>query len=108
MIDVGGPSVGMPEDDAVLRAKEQFDDVIELLGQTKERLMRGEVAVVRDISSQVTLVMKTLIALSEARGRLDENMHGTRADGVDVMDLAAAKLEVGRRLDRLRPREHAV
>ena len=100
MTQTDGPLGGPPVDEAVHRAREQFDDAVELLRATKDKLKRGEVAGVRDVASQVALVLKTLMALGEARGKIDELAHG-RIGGY-VLDLDAARREVGSRLDRLR------
>lgn len=93
---------GRPADDAVLRAREQFDDAIELLSLTKQQLRRGEIAGVRDMASQIALVIKTLLALGEARGKLDDLNQDQACAGGHALDLDAARAEVGRRLDRLR------
>jgi hypothetical protein len=93
---------GRPADDSVLRAREQFDDAVELLSLTKQRLRRGEIAGVRDMASQVALVIKTLIALGDARGKLDDLDRDEAGGGGGALDLDAARAEIGRRLDRLR------
>ena len=100
MHDDRNPERGAPEDDAVLRAREQFDDAIELLATTKRKLKRGEVDGVRDVASHVALVLKTLIALGEAREKVD----GLKPDdgAAAALDLEAARTEIGGRLDRLR------
>ena len=100
MTKTDGPLGGLPVDDAVHRAREQFDDAVELLRATKDKLRRGDVAGVRDVASQVALVLKTLVALGEARGKVDDLAEG-RVAGY-VLDLDAARREVGSRLDRLR------
>ena len=102
MYDRGGPEGGRPGDKAVLRAREQFDDAIELLTQTKARIRRGEIEGMRDVQSQMALVIKTLAALSEAEGKIDDLAGKHDGCGGRGMDLAAARSEVRRRLDRLR------
>lgn len=104
MHDHHGSGRGRSRDDAVLRAREQFDDAIELLAHTKGKLRRGEVEGVRDVAPQIALVIKTLVALNEARGKVDDLCAD---DGCGVLDLDAARDEVGRRLDRLRAAEGA-
>ena len=102
MHDEQGPARGRPADDAVLRAREQFDDAIELLALTKQRLRRGEIEGVRDVASQTALVIKTLVALSEAKGRCDGLGDDEACEVGRALDLDAARTEVWRRLDRLR------
>ena len=97
-----GPRRGRPADDAVLRATEQFDDAIELLTQTKQKLKRGEIEGVRDIPSQIALVIKTLVALGEAKGKIHDLARDETCAGGYTLDLDAARLEVWSRLDRLR------
>jgi hypothetical protein len=93
------PQWGGLADDPVRRAREQFDDAIELLALTKTRLKHGDAGAARDVASQVALVLKALIALGEAKGRIDGLVCGA---GGGVLDLDAARSEVGSRLDRLR------
>ena len=101
MFDTEGPAGGLPADDLVLRAREQFDDAIDLLRMTKNRLKQGDVAGVRDVASQVALVIKTLVVLGEARGKIDELAENQGRPGIPL-DLDAARREVESRLDRLR------
>ena len=97
-----GSGRGRAGDDVVRQAREQFDDAIELLALTKDRLKRGEVAGVRDIASHTALVIKTLVALNEAKGRIDGLGDDEACEVGRALDLDAARSEVGRRLDRLR------
>ena len=101
-----GPRRGRPADDAVLRASEQFEDAIDLLTQTKHRLKRGEIEGVRDVASQVALVIKTLVALGEAKGKIHDLARDEACAGTHALDLDAARLEVWSRLDRLRAARH--
>ncbi len=105
MFETDGPVRGLPGDDAVLRAREQFDDAIELLRATKDKLKRGEIAGVRDMASQIALVIKTLMALGEARGRIDDLARDDGRSGGHALDLDAARREIRSRLDRLRARD---
>ena len=97
-----GLGKGQPADGGVQRARQQFDDAIELLVETKERIRRGEIGVVRDVQSHMALVIKTLVALSEAEEKIDDLVRRHDGCGGHGMDLAAARSEVGSRLDRLR------
>ena len=107
MHQTDGPSRGQPVDDAVRRAIEQFDDAVDLLGQTKEKLKRGEIEGLRDIGSQIALVIKTLVVLGEARGKIDDLVKNEAGARAGSLDLDAARLEVWSRLDRLRAARHS-
>lgn len=100
MQDDRGPDRGPTADDAVRRAREQFDDAVELLSLTKARLRGGEIDGLRDVAPQVALVIKTLVALGEARVKIDGLTGQDHAGG--ILDLEAAGAEVRGRLDRLR------
>ena len=102
MHDQTGLPGGRRKDDAVLRAHEQFNDAIDLLVLVKGRLRRGEIDGVRDVAPHVALVIKTLLALNEAKGRIDD-LAGN-GEGA-ALDLDAARAEVRSRLDRLRAAE---
>ena len=97
-----GPRRARSVDDAVLRASEQFDDAVELLGLTNRKLKRGEIAGVKDVAPQIALVIRTLVALGEARGKIDDLAKHEACAGGHALDLDAARLEIRGRLDRLR------
>ncbi|MBW7922983.1 MAG: hypothetical protein H3C51_12910 [Rubellimicrobium sp.] len=96
--DTGGSTPRQYRDDAVVLLRAVRATLADLLRQ----LLEGDGAALRDIVAKQAELESALKRVFEAETRYDDWMQRSSGGGDGVLDLDAARDEIGRRLDRLR------